>query len=973
MALLLFVLALCLPWPLRAAPFPYTLHWKRLVPGIVGGALVQCDSLVFVGTTDGRVLAVDRADGVRRWQRRGYGPVHKGLVLVDGAPAFADAWGGVRILASADGAEGWSFRRQGRGDAALVVGSDLLYGSGADGWLYALGRVDGREHWRVRVGARLAGRPLLESDRLYVPTADGRLLVVDEVDGALLHSVDIGALASDGVHVGAGFLLAAFGDGYVRAYEKDALDLKWQRRIGAKTSLAVFSKAILCAADNGWLYGLYPRDGRILWRQDLGAAPLGAAVKGPRGEAVIGTATGRVLAIDPISGALAWDVQLLEGRGAYVAQGEGGFFVRGGDDYLYAFGEVEPLGAEGDVLWERWWQVLDRGRKTGYRRQQLLRGDDGGQPIFRIAEEMVQWRGSFRRGEGQVLVGSDFQPIAVEERVIEGSQVVEFSAHWHGDSLRVERRLAGHRVRASAWVDQDAVPIEMALLKLWREGRAKSGRRDSLRVIDYDYLESQWLGFDFGAEEETPAGKGLAVRVHSLGDSTGPELLVWADGAGRPLRMLDPETGAEQRQVDEATARAWVPPGRGRGARISHALANPSAVEELLVALPDSLADLHFIEDRRQAIEKAADGNLRLLVRATPYDGRDALELPIRDNDLAPYLQSSLYIQVEDLRIQELARALRGDERDAWKVALRLRQWVYDHMVPRDTNVRFKSTLEVLEDMEGTCSEYAALYLALCRAVGLPARAAVGFIASHTGELVLHIWTQVYVGEWIDLDPSWAAETVDAAHIKTGQGLLTASGQRRLNGTLAQWLARVDTLELVEYTADDQRFSSAAERLFAEGSQAEKRFVDVRAQELYHQIVLLPWNHRSAQALVHIARYRLQHGDLDDAEWALGRLLRQEGDDRMEDGLFYRARLAAARDQPDESRTYLERLVRDFPDGDLADDALGQLAERAQEEGGCQAALPFYQRLREEYSRTGWASVAESALTRCSEGRLDQP
>ena len=45
----------------------------------------------------------------------------------------------------------------------------------------------------------------------------------------------------------------------------------------------------------------------------------------------------------------------------------------------------------------------------------------------------------------------------------------------------------------------------------------------------------------------------------------------------------------------------------------------------------------------------------------------------------------------------------------------------------------------------------------------------------------------------------------------------------------------------------------------------------------------------------------------------------------------------------------------------------------AQEEGGCEAALPFYQRLREEYSRTGWASVAESALTRCSEGRLDQP
>jgi len=61
MALLLFVLALCLPWPLRAEPFPYILEWKRLVPGIVGGALLQSDALVFVGTT-GRILAVDRME-----------------------------------------------------------------------------------------------------------------------------------------------------------------------------------------------------------------------------------------------------------------------------------------------------------------------------------------------------------------------------------------------------------------------------------------------------------------------------------------------------------------------------------------------------------------------------------------------------------------------------------------------------------------------------------------------------------------------------------------------------------------------------------------------------------------------------------------------------------------------------------------------------------------------------------------------
>ena len=73
MALMLLVLVLHLPQALHADAFPYALQWKRLVPGIVGGALVQRDSLVFAGTTDGRVLAIGRDDGLRRWHRRGFG------------------------------------------------------------------------------------------------------------------------------------------------------------------------------------------------------------------------------------------------------------------------------------------------------------------------------------------------------------------------------------------------------------------------------------------------------------------------------------------------------------------------------------------------------------------------------------------------------------------------------------------------------------------------------------------------------------------------------------------------------------------------------------------------------------------------------------------------------------------------------------------------------------------------------------
>ena len=84
------VIALQSPAVAIADAFPYTLQWKRLVPGIGGGAVAWRDSSVFVGTTDGRVLAVGREDGVRRWHRRGLGPVRKDLVIAGADVVFGD-------------------------------------------------------------------------------------------------------------------------------------------------------------------------------------------------------------------------------------------------------------------------------------------------------------------------------------------------------------------------------------------------------------------------------------------------------------------------------------------------------------------------------------------------------------------------------------------------------------------------------------------------------------------------------------------------------------------------------------------------------------------------------------------------------------------------------------------------------------------------------------------------------------------
>ena len=217
------------------------------------------------------------------------------------------------------------------------------------------------------------------------------------------------------------------------------------------------------------------------------------------------------------------------------------------------------------------------------------------------------------------------------------------------------------------------------------------------------------------------------------------------------------------------------------------------------------------------------------------------------------------------------------------------------------------------------------------------------------------------------MDPSWDQASVDAAHIKIGQGRLSGLEIRHLSEPLQFFLPRVDSLKLVEYQSAENKFLAVAEDLYAAAEEAERHHIDERAQELYYQILLLPWNHRSGAACTSIGRYYLRRHELKEAVWVLERVLERDPDGAAaDDALFYLARVAKERADNATALAYLEQLVEVYPDNDLADDALAQLGEWYERERGCEQARPYYERLRVEYGQSGWAGVATSALERCA-------
>jgi transglutaminase-like putative cysteine protease len=121
-------------------------------------------------------------------------------------------------------------------------------------------------------------------------------------------------------------------------------------------------------------------------------------------------------------------------------------------------------------------------------------------------------------------------------------------------------------------------------------------------------------------------------------------------------------------------------------------------------------------------------------------------------------------IQSGNIEIQRLAKRLMGPDRDPGVVAEKINTWVHDSITSRVT-FGVPNALQVLKTGTGDCNEHTQLFVALARAIGLPARIAAG-LAYVDGKFHYHAWPEVLLGDWVAVDPTFGQFPADAAHIR---------------------------------------------------------------------------------------------------------------------------------------------------------------------------------------------------------------
>jgi glutamine cyclotransferase len=123
------------------------------------------------------------------------------------------------------------------------------------------------------------------------------------------------------------------------------------------------------------------------------------------------------------------------------------------------------------------------------------------------------------------------------------------------------------------------------------------------------------------------------------------------------------------------------------------------------------------------------------------------------------YLCDGAKYCVNDPTIRETARKVVDDETNCYWIARKL----FDHVVRKmkyELSGGWNVAPMVLRRGSGSCSEYSFVYIALCRAAGLPARY-VGSVVirgddASTDNGLFHRWPEVYLPNygWVPVDPS---------------------------------------------------------------------------------------------------------------------------------------------------------------------------------------------------------------------------
>jgi len=435
---------------------------------------------------------------------------------------------------------------------------------------------------------------------------------------------------------------------------------------------------------------------------------------------------------------------------------------------------ARPLGPE-------WFGIFLVGKKAGWMTQELRPVREGGRELLVSRQETV-----IRVAVG----GKQVERRQVEERRYEdrpGGRLVGVHGEWAGDGGA--KVVDGECVAATCRLTitgADGRRTERTLTEVGETAEAAdairivAARRAPLAgpVLDLDQLRVKTMRHLFVRRETIGAG-GVPLDVSVVteqeeGDRLAAEARVADDGRILEIKVGDAITA---RAEPEATAKRLDAVDLFLLSRVKLPAPLPREVPGRITYRLRKLPAAFQVSGPRQRFAAGPDGTVLLTVTARAPVAQD----PRRDTPLAkrapkgdPDVRPTPQFDADAPAIAGLAREVAGDAKGTYEAAARLERFVFGRLEKTYGTSNDRAS-DVLAAGRGDCTEHTALFIALARALGIPARPVHGLVFATYGDgvpaLYWHAWAEVRsAGEWIPLDPTFGQPVADATHVALGGG-----------------------------------------------------------------------------------------------------------------------------------------------------------------------------------------------------------
>ena len=429
-----------------------------------------------------------------------------------------------------------------------------------------------------------------------------------------------------------------------------------------------------------------------------------------------------------------------------------------------------------------WRGVYYRGEKIGFTVSQTTRTDDG----FELQEDgrlqmllLGQDTAATIRTTARVDAAFMLRSFDFSLDPGTGPITVKGSLDRPGDKYRLTLAIdSGGGTRTDTQELSEAPVLSLNLSRLLASGGLVPGTKHTRTVLDPATLQSAAMVVTVGDRAVVRANDTVIPAFRVETEFRGLKTTSWVTDTGEVVREESPLGLMTIREPPER-ARGLAVPGR-----VQADLLQAAAVVPVMKTSIDDSRDVRRITIRLEGADlpaadlsgagQTADANVIEIV-----DPRSLQPGP-RDASVDRYLAPEPLIESDAPEIRaEAEQAVRGATDDRGR-AERLTRYV-NGLLDKKPTVSLPSALEVLRTKVGDCNEHTALFVAMARSIGMPARIAVGLVLMH-GAFYYHAWPEVYItdastslgagkrGFWLPVDPTLNQFPADATHLRLTRG-----------------------------------------------------------------------------------------------------------------------------------------------------------------------------------------------------------